>query len=130
MRLTRFLNEEDAIKKGLEVPEPEVGEKYSKEEVKKYISLIKNAISAQKEDGDEAILKDLEDKLDKWQNVETEVKPAGPVVPAIDIMAAQPPEEGGVPPEEGVPPKKKKPEEDDPKGQKDAEDKAKKAKKK
>ena len=70
MRLTRFLREEDHISKGLEVPEPEVGEKYSKEEVKKYISLIKNAISAQEKDGDEAILKDLEDKLDKWQNVD------------------------------------------------------------
>lgn len=123
MRLARFLNEEDATKKGLEVPEPEVGEKYSKEEVKKYISLIKNAISAQKEEDDDAILKDLEDKLDKWQNVETETKPAGPVVPAVDVLAAQPP------PEEGEAPPKEE-EEDDPKGQKDAEDKAKKAKKK
>jgi hypothetical protein len=106
MRLTRFLKEEDHTSKGLEVPEPEVGEKYSKEEVKKYISLIKNAISSQKKDGDGAILKDLEDKLDKWQNVEAETKPAGPVVPAVDVLAAQPPEDGA-PPAEGGPPAKK-----------------------
>ena len=100
MRLARFLNEEDVIKKGLSVMEPEVGEKYSDEEVKEYTSTVKDAIAAQKKedmnDAAKAILKDLEDKLDKWENIDSETKAAGPVVPAIDVLAAIPPEaEGG-----------------------------------
>ena len=105
MRLARFLNEEDVIKKGLSVMEPEVGEKYSDEEVKEYISTVKDAIAAQKKedmnDAAKAILKDLEDKLDKWENVDIETKATGPVVPAVDILAAIPPEAAGeeAPPE-------------------------------
>ena len=130
MRLSRFLNEEDVIKKGLSVSEPEVGEEYSDDEVKEYISIIKNAIGAQKkeemDDAAKAILKDLEDKLNKWENVDTETEPVGPVVPAVDILAAQPPPEAGG--EEA--PEKAPPKEEDVKGQEDAEKKAAKARKK
>lgn len=131
MRLTRFLYEEDAVKKALEIEEPAVGEEYSDEEVKWRISDIKDAIEVQKKNGveseaDNALLKDLEDKLDKWENVDKETEPAGPVVPALDVMAAtvapEPPAESGG--EE--PPKKAPPEEED---EEDEEDK-KKAKKK
>ena len=92
MRLARFLNEEDAIKKGLSIDEPEIDGEYSKDEIKYNVSTIKDAISAQEKKGieseaDNSILKDLEDKLDKWKNVKTETKPAGPVVPAIDVLA-------------------------------------------
>ena len=115
MRLARFLNEEDVVKKGLELMEPEIGEEYSDELVKEYISIIKNAIGAQKKeemnDAAKAILKDLEDKLNKWENIDSETKPVGPVVPAVDILAAQPPPEAGgekTPPEEKKPKKKDK----------------------
>lgn len=106
MRLTRYLNEEDIIKKGLGVPEPEVGEEYSKEEVQGYIAIVKDAISAVEEEekeGSEAVIKDLQDKLNKWENVDSETEAAGPSVPAVDILAAQPPEG-----EEQAPPKKEK----------------------
>lgn len=115
MRLTRFLYEEDNIKKGLSIKEPEVGNDYSDEEVKEYIATIKDAISAQKSKGteseaDAAIMKDLEDKLDKWENIDSETKAAGPVVPAVDVLAAAEPagEEGEAPPKEEDPKKKKK----------------------
>jgi len=121
MRLTRFLYEGDNIKKGLSIGEPEVGEDYSDEEVKKNITAIKDAIAAQKSkgtesDADESIMKDLEDKLGKWENVDSETKAAGPVVPAVDVLAAtaEPAgEEGGeeAPAEEK--PKKKKEKKDE-----------------
>jgi len=123
MRLTRFLNEEDVIKKALSIPEPEVGETYSDEEVKEYITVLKDALGSKGADG--AMIKDIQDKLDKWENVDSETKPAGPVIPAVDRLAAQPPEgEGGgeeAPPKE-APPKKEAPkeeeEEEDPKKKK------------
>lgn len=140
MRLTRFLNEGDDIQKGLSVNEPEIDGDYSKDEIKDNISIIKTALDAQERKGteteaDKSIIKDLQDKLDKWENIKSETKPAGPHIPAVDILAAQPPEEA--PPEEAPEkeapeeePEKAPPEEDDPKGQKDAEDKAKKKRKK
>ena len=93
MRLTRFLYEGDVIKKALEIEEPAVGEEYSDEEIKWRISDIKDAIDVQKKNGIEsevnnALLKDLTDKLEKWENVDQETEPAGPVVPALDVMAA------------------------------------------
>lgn len=114
MRLARFLNEEDVVKKGLSVAEPEVGEEYSDELVKEYISIIKNAIAAQEKeemnDAAKAMLKDLEDKLNKWENLDSETEPVGPVVPAVDRLAAQPPPEAGG---EEAPPKEKKPKKKD-----------------
>lgn len=124
MRLTRFLNEEDSIKKALSIPEPEVGETYSDEEVKEYITVLKDALGSKGADG--AMIKDIQDKLDKWENVDVETKPAGPVVPALDRLAAQPPEGEGPPPEgEGPPPE----EEEEPPPEEDEKDKKKKKKK-
>ena len=121
MRLTRFLYEGDNIQKGLSIGEPEVGEDYSDEEVKKNITAIKDAIAAQKSkgtesDADESIMKDLEDKLDKWENVDSETKAAGPVVPAVDVLAATAEPAGGEggesAPAKKAPPKEEKPKED------------------
>jgi hypothetical protein len=104
MRLTRFLYEGDSIKKALEIEEPAVGEEYSDEEIKWRISSIKDAIDAQKKNGiesevDNSLLKDLTDKLEKWENVDQETKPAGPVIPALDVLVAtvapEPPGESG-----------------------------------
>jgi len=118
MRLARFLNEEDVVKKGLELMEPEVGEEYSDEDVKEYISIIKNAIAAQKKeemnDAAKAMLKDLEDKLNKWENIDSETEPVGPVVPAVDILAAKASDSGGDDSSpEKAPPKEKKPKKKD-----------------
>lgn len=118
MRLTRFLTEKDNIAKGLSINEPEVGEEYSKEEVKKNIAAIKDAIATQESkgtesDADESIIKDLEDKLNKWENVDSETEPAGPVVPAVDVLAATAEPAGGEStPAEKAPPKEEKPKED------------------
>ena len=96
MRFNNYLNEDD-IQKGLSVDEPEVGEKYPDELVKEKINIIEKALSmAKKQEANEAnaaIIADLEDKLDKWKNVDKETKPAGPVIPAIDVLAATPPPE-------------------------------------
>ena len=90
MRLTQYLNEEDAVKKGLAVDEPESGGKYSDEAVKDKIKIIEKALSmakkGEKGEANDAIVADLEDKLDKWENVDKETKPAGPSIPA-EILA-------------------------------------------
>ena len=99
MRLNKFLTEEDA----LDIEEPETDGDYSDRVVKQNIEKIKKAISKlgePKNDAEEAILADLEDKLDKWKNVDKETEPAGPFrIPGDEEL---PPEEA---PEE--PPKKK-----------------------
>ena len=96
MRLKNYLNEEDLIKKGLSVDEPEVGEKYSDEDIEKKKKIIEKALSmAEKQEDSEskdAIIADLQDKLNKWENVDKETKKAGPSIPA-EILATIPPEE-------------------------------------
>jgi hypothetical protein len=121
MRLARFLNEKDVVKQGLSVMEPEIGEEYSDEEVKEYISIIKNAIGAQKKeemnDAAKAMLKDLEDKLNKWENVDSETKPVGPSIPAVDLLAATAGAEGGEAPPGEAPPEGEEPEGEEPEGE-------------
>ena len=93
MRLKRFLNEEDSIKKALAMEEPEVGEEYSEEEVASKLEVLQIAIGKQAEslgklkkgNGSEdqlkaarGIMADLEDKEEKWDNWEKEVKSQGP----------------------------------------------------
>jgi len=110
MRLNRFLNEEDIIQKGLDTNEPEVNKKYSDRVIKSNKKTINKAISKlgkPSNDADEAILSDLEDKLDKWENVKKETKPAGPFTEK-EPEEKDPPEE----PEEKDPPEE--PEEKDP----------------
>ena len=85
MRLSNYLNEDD-IQKGLSVDEPESGGKYSDDVVKINIKIVEKALSIAKKQEDSeannAIVADLEDKLDKWKNVDKETKPAGPSVAA------------------------------------------------
>jgi len=89
MRFNRYLREENALK----INEPEVGIKYTEDEVSDNIMKLKIAIGKQVEiikklrNGDgsgyelkaaRAVIRDLEDKLDKWENWEEEVKSQGP----------------------------------------------------
>lgn len=120
MRLNRYISEENAIQKGLEVDEPEVKIKYSDESVTKRLTIIKSAISAAKklkdDEAKEATLSDLEDKLNKWENVDKETKPAPPPPPETEEAPPEdeeeaPPEEEEAPPEEEE--KEEEPEEDE-----------------
>ena len=82
MRFVKFMKED--VTDALEVNEPEVGKKYSDEYVSKRIDIIQNAIKkvrGQKmnDDAKEAIMADLNDKLDKWENVDKETKAPKPV---------------------------------------------------
>jgi len=77
MRFNRYLREEDIIKKALSISEPEVGMKYTKDEVASNISIIKDALDSLSEK-DVDIKRDLLDKLDKWKNWKEEVKSEGP----------------------------------------------------
>jgi len=95
MRLNRYIREEDIVKTGLDTDEPEVNRKYSKESIKKRIDIIKSAINAAEEqkgdeDAKEAVIADLEDKLDKWKNVEGETKPAPPPPPEEEEPEEEP----------------------------------------
>ena len=88
MRLNRYMNEEDSA---LDIEEPEVGGEYSDRVVKDNIKKIEKAISKigdPKDEGEEAILSDLEDKLDKWKNVDKETKSIGPT-PVPDMISAK-----------------------------------------
>ena len=101
MRLTQYLNEEDVIKRGLSVDEPEVGEDYTEEEVTDHLLPVLAALDHLRKkgiesDADEAIFRDLKDKKDKWENVDKETKPAGPdktEEPAEEEPAEEEPEE-------------------------------------
>jgi len=86
MRFTRFLKE-SVIDDALKVDEPSVRRKYSEEGVKKKLDLIQKAIKELRnndkydDDAKDAIMADLEDKQDKWSNVDSETKPPKPVAP-------------------------------------------------
>jgi len=79
MRFKRFLIE-DSISSALSLDEPEVGRKYGTSAVKRKLEMIQSAINTlskkQQTDATEAQMADLEDKLDKWQNVDSETEPA------------------------------------------------------
>ena len=89
MRLNRYLREEEA----LQVGEPEPGEEYTPEEVADKLEKLQIAIGKQAElikklgksnsnedklEAARSIMKDLKDKLDKWENWKEEVKSKGP----------------------------------------------------
>jgi hypothetical protein len=81
MRLRRFLNEEDIVKKALSIDEPEVGEDYDESEAADNIDIIDSAInkvSGGESEADKNILSDLKDKKEKWSNWKKEVKSKGP----------------------------------------------------
>ena len=100
MRFNRYIREEDSVQSALDIDEPEIGEKYSERVISQNKKSIENAISKvgdPNDDAEEAILSDLEDKLEKWNNVEKEIEAVGPF-----------PEDG-----EEDPPEEDPPEEDD-----------------
>jgi len=128
MRLNRFLTEEGAVQSALDIEEPEVDGKYSERVINDNIDKIEKAISKlgkPKDDAEEAILSDLEDKLDKWNNVDKETKPAGPGKPPEGEQPA-----GEEPPKEEEPPAEEKPEEELPPEEEEEEDPDKKEKEK
>jgi len=128
MRFKRFLVE-DSISSALSLDEPEVGRKYGTSAVKRKLEMIQSAINTlskkQQTDATEAQMADLEDKLDKWQNVDSETEPADtqdtrqgvaePDAPAEEEPAAEEepePEPEEEPEKEEPNPKKKKKKED------------------
>jgi len=81
MRLQRFLNEGKMVSKALALPEPEDGDHFTDEEVKKYLGIIDQALEELGDSDDKATLavrSDLIDKKEKWKNWKDEVKPDGP----------------------------------------------------
>jgi len=116
MRLNRYIKEEDSVKNALDIGEPEVNGKYSERVIADNIDKIKKAISnlsKPKNDADEAILSDLEDKLEKWENVDKETKPSGPAKPPEEKPEEPPEEKEEEPPEEKEEPPKEKEEDDE-----------------
>jgi len=109
MRFSRFLNEEDAVKKGLAVDEPEVNTEYTEEEIAANKEIIQIAIGKQTEtlsklrkgngsddelDAARAVMADLKDKQEKWDNPEKESKSQGPnPEPAMGGGEEMPPSE-------------------------------------
>ena len=115
MRLAKFMREDTTD--ALNVDEPEVAKKYSEDYVAKRISIIQAALKkvrgkSMDDEAKEAIMADLNDKLDKWENVDKETKAPEPA------PTAETPEDG----EEEAPAEEEEPAPDD---EKEAEDKAK-----
>ena len=110
MRFKRFLVE-DSISSALSLDEPEVGRKYGTSAVKRKVVTIKSAIDTlskkEQTDATEAQMADLEDKLDKWQNVDSETKPSD-----TQDTTEPPPEDDTTPPEEEEPEPDPTPEEE------------------
>ncbi len=118
MRFTKFLKE-DIIKTALGIDEPKVKGKYSADSVTRRLETIKKAIAALKgkkaDDATEAMMADLEDKQDKWQNLEAETEPAetqdtrpGGEEPAEEEPEEEEPDEKEEPEKEEPEDKKKK----------------------
>ena len=135
MKLKKFLIESD-ISKALDLPEPEVGEDYPSEKVKRYIDIIDKALESMKSkeenDSNDAVVADLRDKKKKWSNTDKATKPVKvkkDIPPeqqqADDPDVANPPPEGEEepPPEEEEPPPE---EEEEPKNGKNGKKKKKK----
>jgi hypothetical protein len=120
MRLNRYLREEDIVKKALDLDEPEIDTKYSDESIIRRTEIIEDAIMAAEKIKDdearEAIIADLEDKLDKWENVKKETEPAPPT--KEEPTEEEPTEEE--PTEEE--PTEEEPEEEEPEEEEDSED--------
>jgi len=107
MRLLKFLNEENMVKKALSIDEPKVNGDYDEVEVADNLEAIRIAIGKQTEEiaklrksgSDEslkaarAVLSDLKDKEDKWSNWEKEVKSKGPNPPPEGAPEEEAPEE-------------------------------------
>ena len=117
MRLEKFMREDTSD--ALNVDEPEVAKKYSDDYVAKRIAIIQDALKkirgkAMNDEAKEAIMADLNDKLDKWENVDKETEAPKAPAPAA-------PEEGG----EEEAPAEPEPDAGDDEAAKEEEDKAK-----
>jgi hypothetical protein len=79
MRFKKFLKE-DVVKQALNIEEPKVGRKYSEDLIDKRVKQIQKALDSIniKDRHTEAMAADLEDKLDKWSNVEKETQAPKP----------------------------------------------------
>jgi len=108
MRLAKFMKE-DITTDALEIGEPEVGKKYSDDYVSKRVDILQKALKkirgkAMNDDAKEAIMADLNDKLDKWENVDKETKaPEPPAVGAAPEGEEGPAEEEPAQEEEPAP---------------------------
>lgn len=117
MRFLRYLKENN-ISNALSIEEPKIGKKYAEKLINKRIDTIQSAIKqAEKKVDDkstEAILADLEDKLDKWSNVDKETSAPKAVLPKEEQPEEQPPEEEQPEesPEEGPTPEEQETEKD------------------
>lgn len=107
MRLSKFLNEENPVRKALKLDDPNDNEEYLKDTVIERIDLIRNAISVQKKNLDDTdkiqtgIMSDLLKKLRKWTDIlkkrwPTDSKdylspvPAKPTQPPVDMNTKMP----------------------------------------
>lgn len=115
MRYLKYLKEEDAISRALDIEEPDVGAKYPHEKVERYIEMIDAGIKAmtkkEESEANDAIMADLRDKKDKWENVKKETKPTKTkleVPPGEEDQGEPPPPEEE---EDNRPPPNKKQEE-------------------
>lgn len=105
MKLRQLL-ESGVITQALNLPEPEVGDDYASEKVKRYIEIITKALDAMKKkdnnDANDAIVGDLRDKKKKWSNVDKETA-------APKVKQEEPPEEEQPEGEEEPPPEEEEP---------------------
>lgn len=89
MRFVKFLNE-DVIKTALNIDEPETGKKYSDDRIAVRKKTLEKALKAAdkkkfaNDDAREAIMADLQDKLDKWSSVDKETAAPKPVAPPAE----------------------------------------------
>lgn len=83
MRFNKFL-QENVVQDALALSEPEIGKKYPDAVIAKKKSLIQQAISSLEgkkmanDEAKEAMMADLVDKQEKWNNVEKETAPPDP----------------------------------------------------
>ncbi len=94
MRFQKFLRE-DVVQTALGIKEPEVGKKYSDEYIKKRKDIIDQAIDTLNSKGaddeaTEAMIADLLDKQEKWNNVKRETEPPEPPKSPEDTEADDP----------------------------------------
>ena len=136
MRFQRFLRE-DVISKALGIQEPMVKKQYDPDVAERYLETIRIAIEKVREKGEkkgfdpekedpaldanDAILNDLQDKYDKWEEVASADDEAEGEEPADEDPTSEPGEDpNDMPPEEGEeePPDEEEPDEEEPKKKK------------
>jgi hypothetical protein len=139
MRLLKFIKE-DVISKALEIKEPIPKQQYDPDIAERYLETLSVAIAKIREkrkssdydpekdvddpslEADEAKLKDLQDKYNKWEEIAGADDEAEGEEPADEDPTSDPGEDpGDMEPEEGeeeLPPEEEEPEEEEPKKKK------------